>query len=81
MLVGMVQLQTGKMRVTEFVDERSKHLSDIAAQAKEEYDKIAQDAMRNLDEAGSKVPNIFFWQFLEFNVPIFLGQVVSLGYS
>lgn len=60
MLVGMVQLQTGKMRVTEFVDERSKHLSDIAAQAKEEYDKIAQDAMRNLDEAGSKVPDIFF---------------------
>lgn len=56
----MVQLQTGKMRVTEFVDERSKHLSDIAAQAKEEYDKIAQDAMRNLDEAGSKVPDIFF---------------------
>lgn len=60
MLVGMVRLQTGKMRVTEFVDERSKHLSDIAAQAKEEYDKIAQDAMRNLDEAGSKVPNISF---------------------
>ena len=59
------------MRVTEFVDERSKHLSDIAAQAKEEYDKIAQDAMRNLDEAGSKVPNIFFWQFCWYSMALF----------
>lgn len=55
MLVGMVRLQAGKMRVTEFVDERSKLLSDIADQAKEEYDKIAQDAMGKMDEASSKV--------------------------
>ncbi|XP_024375948.1 uncharacterized protein [Physcomitrium patens] len=55
MLVGMVRLQAGKMRVTEFVDERSKLLSDIADQAKEEYDKIAQDAMGKMDEASSKI--------------------------
>jgi TolB-like protein len=55
MLVGMVRLQAGKMRVSEFVDDRSKMLSDIADQAKEEYDKIAQDAMRTMDEASSKV--------------------------
>jgi len=56
-LVGMVRLQAGKLRVSEFVDERSKLLSEIADQAKEEYDKIAQDAMRTMDEAGSKVPS------------------------
>lgn len=54
-LVGMVRLQAGKMRVSEFVDDRSKMLSDIADQAKEEYDKIAQDAMRTMDEASSKI--------------------------
>lgn len=54
-LVGMVRLQASKMRVSEFVDDRSKMLSDIADQAKEEYDKIAQDAMRTMDEASSKV--------------------------
>lgn len=54
-LVGMVRLQAGKLRVTEFVDERSKLLTDIADQAKEEYDKIAEDAMRSMDEASSKV--------------------------
>lgn len=56
-LVGMVRLQTGKLRVSEFVDERSKLLSEIADQAKEEYDRIAQDAMRSMDEASSKVPH------------------------
>lgn len=56
MLVGMVRLQAGKLRVSEFVEDRSKMLSDIADQAKEEYDKIAEDAMRTMDEASSKVP-------------------------
>ncbi|KAG0576740.1 hypothetical protein KC19_5G104300 [Ceratodon purpureus] len=55
MLVGMVRLQAGKLRVSEFVEDRSKMLSDIADQAKEEYDKIAQDAMRTMDEASSKI--------------------------
>ena len=55
LLVGIVRLQTGKFRVNELVDERSKLLSDIAKQAKDEYDKIAQDAMRTMDEASSKV--------------------------
>lgn len=51
-----MRLQAGKLRVSEFVEDRSKMLSDIADQAKEEYDKIAEDAMRTMDEASSKVP-------------------------
>ena len=56
-----MRLQAGKMRVSEFVEDRSKMLSDIADQAKEEYDKIAQEAMRTMDEASSKVPIIFLF--------------------
>ncbi len=54
-LVGIVRLQADQAKVTEFVDERAKLLSDIAEQAKEEYDKIAEEAMRTMDEARSKV--------------------------
>lgn len=54
-LVKMLRLQTGKMRVRDFVDERSSYLTDIAEQAKAEGDKIAEDTLRSIDEAGSKV--------------------------
>lgn len=64
LLVGIVRLQTGKLRVNELVDERSKLLSDIAKQAKDEYDKIAEDAMRTMDEASSKVTHHFLHHFL-----------------
>eukprot|EP00246_Nothoceros_aenigmaticus_P009899 TRINITY_DN2592_c0_g1_i3.p1 TRINITY_DN2592_c0_g1~~TRINITY_DN2592_c0_g1_i3.p1 ORF type:complete len:302 (-),score=65.67 TRINITY_DN2592_c0_g1_i3:488-1393(-) len=54
-LVKMLRLQTGKMRVRDFVDERSSYLSNIAEQAKAEGDKIAEDILRGIEEAGSKV--------------------------
>ncbi|BFI30827.1 hypothetical protein MPTK2_3g15860 [Marchantia polymorpha subsp. ruderalis] len=55
MLVEIVRLETGKVRVNEFVEEQAKHLADIAETANEEYARIAEEARRSMDAAGSKV--------------------------
>ncbi|CAM6128248.1 unnamed protein product [Calypogeia fissa] len=55
LLVDLLRLETGKARVNEFVEDRSKFLTEIAQQANEEFDRIAEEAKKGMDEAGSKV--------------------------
>eukprot|EP00850_Spirogloea_muscicola_P015378 SM000117S25498 [mRNA] locus=s117:161705:163125:- [translate_table: standard] len=54
-LVEMIRLQSGKLRVSDFVDEQSKALADIAEGAGAEYERIRGEALRGMDEAGSRV--------------------------
>ncbi|KAJ7205327.1 hypothetical protein O6H91_Y485900 [Diphasiastrum complanatum] len=60
MLVNMVRLQAGEVQVNKFIDDRAKLLTDIAEGAKTEYGRIAEDAKRSIDEAGSKDRSIKF---------------------
>ncbi|KAL2644704.1 hypothetical protein R1flu_012291 [Riccia fluitans] len=55
MLVEMVQIQIGKTRVNDFVDERSEYMKMIAEESQREYNRIAMRTMKNLDATGSKV--------------------------
>lgn len=53
-LVDIIRLETGKVRVSDYIQEQSKLLSDIAEQAIVESDRIAADALKNFDEASAK---------------------------
>ncbi|XP_073386516.1 uncharacterized protein [Physcomitrium patens] len=55
MLVEMLQIQIGKSRVSDFVDERSRHMRTIARDTYDQYDRIAYRTMKGLDASGSRV--------------------------
>lgn len=55
MLVEMVQIQMGNTRMSEFVDERSQIMRNIAQDTYDQYDRIAYRAMKGLDATGSRV--------------------------
>ena len=46
MLVEMVQIQIGKSRMSDFVDERSQHMRNIAHDTFDQYDRIAYRTMK-----------------------------------
>ena len=54
-------LQTSKVRLTDFLDERSDYLTKFAEEANAEFDKVGEDAMKDLDEASSRV----LYQFIK----------------
>jgi hypothetical protein len=58
MLVEMVQIQIGKSRMTDFVDERSQHMRNIAQDTFDQHDRIAYRTMKGLDATGSRVSNL-----------------------
>ncbi|GJP51790.1 hypothetical protein CLOM_g10929 [Closterium sp. NIES-68] len=55
LLADLVQLQSDKVRVESFVEERSQLLTGIAESASAEYARIAEEAKRSMEEASSKV--------------------------
>ncbi|KAG0568951.1 hypothetical protein KC19_6G054500 [Ceratodon purpureus] len=55
MLVEMLQIQIGKTCMSEFVDERSQHMRNIAQDTFDQYDRIAYRTMKGLDATGSRV--------------------------
>mgnify|MGYP000329521110 FL=1 len=65
-LVDMVRIQVGKVRMIEFVDERSQYLRNIADEATFEYDQIAYRTMKGLDATGSRVRDLLLQIFLGF---------------
>jgi len=48
-------LQTQKVRLTNYIDERSAYLAKFGEEAKAEFDKIGEDALQGLDEASARV--------------------------
>lgn len=53
-LVQIVRLQTDKVRVSQFLDQKSQHLTYVAQQAMAEYDRISQHARTSIDQASAK---------------------------
>lgn len=58
LLARIAMLQAQKVRLTDYLDERSAYLTQFAEEANAEFDKIGEDALRGLDEAGSRVCSI-----------------------
>ncbi|XP_030441814.1 uncharacterized protein LOC115663996 [Syzygium oleosum] len=48
----MAMFQAQKVRLTDYLDERSAYLTQFGEEAGDEFDKIGEDALRGLDEAG-----------------------------
>ncbi|KAL8544431.1 hypothetical protein ACS0TY_004835 [Phlomoides rotata] len=48
-------LQTQKVRLTDYLDERSEYLTQFAEEANAEIDQIGENALKELDEAGARV--------------------------
>ncbi|KAJ8570741.1 hypothetical protein K7X08_037713 [Anisodus acutangulus] len=44
----------GKIRLTEYLDERSAYLTQFAEEANTEMDQIGENALKELDEAGAR---------------------------
>ncbi|KGN54356.1 uncharacterized protein LOC101218084 [Cucumis sativus] len=54
-LARIAQLQTQKLRLTGFLDEKSADLTQFAEEADAEFEKIGEDALRGLDEASARI--------------------------
>lgn len=55
LLARIAMLQAQKVRLTDYLDERSAYLTQFAEEANAEFDKIGEDALKGLDEASSRV--------------------------
>ncbi|RDY10609.1 hypothetical protein CR513_04835 [Mucuna pruriens] len=66
LLAQIAMLQTQKVRLTDFLDERSAYLSQFGEEARAEFDKIGEDALQGLDEAGARITANIESQMLEF---------------
>jgi hypothetical protein len=54
-LAKIAMLQTQKVRITNFLDERSAYLTKFTKDADSEFDMIGQNAMKELDQIGDQV--------------------------
>lgn len=57
LLARIAMLQTQKVRLTDYLDERSDYLTQFAEEANAEIDLIGENALKELDEASARVCN------------------------
>ncbi|XP_057984085.1 uncharacterized protein LOC131168571 [Malania oleifera] len=55
LLASIAMLQAQKVRVADYLDERSAHLTQFAEEANAEFDEIEENAQKGLDEAGARI--------------------------
>ncbi|KAL3536490.1 hypothetical protein ACH5RR_004951 [Cinchona calisaya] len=55
LLARIAMLQAQKLRLTDYLDERSAFLTQFAEEASAEIDQIGENALKELDEAGSRI--------------------------
>ncbi|KAK3031378.1 hypothetical protein RJ639_036086 [Escallonia herrerae] len=55
LLARIAMLQTQKVRLTDYLDERSTYLTQFAEEANAEFDQIGEDALKELDEASTRI--------------------------
>lgn len=55
LLAQIAMLQTQKVRLTDYLDERSAYLTQFAEEANAEIDKVGEDALKGLEEASERV--------------------------
>ncbi|KAJ1411286.1 hypothetical protein SESBI_21329 [Sesbania bispinosa] len=66
LLAQMAILQTQKVRLTDYLDERSAYLAQFGEETKAEFDKIGEDALKGLDEASDRITANIESQMLAF---------------
>ncbi|XP_058734474.1 uncharacterized protein LOC131606229 [Vicia villosa] len=66
LLAQIAMIQTQKVRLTDFLDERSEYLTQFGEEAKAEIDKIGEDALQGLDEASDRITANIESQMLAF---------------
>ena len=55
MLIDMIRVQSDRVRVSELVEDKTRLLNGIMEGAKEEYQRIAEETLKNMDMAGNRV--------------------------
>ncbi|KAK7836783.1 uncharacterized protein LOC112033581 [Quercus suber] len=55
LLARIAMLQAQKVRLTDYLDERSAYLAEFGEETNAEFDKIGEDALKGLDEASSRI--------------------------
>ncbi|GLT52693.1 hypothetical protein SLA2020_260170 [Shorea laevis] len=55
LLAAIAMLQTQKVRLTEYLDERASYLTQFAEEAGAEFDQVGEDAFREIQEAGDSI--------------------------
>ncbi|XP_058099588.1 uncharacterized protein LOC131243948 [Magnolia sinica] len=55
LLAKIAMLQTQKVRLTDYLDERSAYLTQFAEDANAEFDAIGEDALKGLDDAEARI--------------------------
>ncbi|WJX48976.1 hypothetical protein P8452_35470 [Trifolium repens] len=55
LLAQLAMLETEKLRLTDYLDERSEYLTQFGEEAKAELDKIGEDALKGLDESSDRI--------------------------
>ncbi|KAH1241997.1 hypothetical protein GLYMA_07G145800v4 [Glycine max] len=66
LLAQIAMLQTQKVRLMDYFDERSEYLTQFGEEAKAEFDKIGEDALQGLDEASARITANIESQMVEF---------------
>ncbi|KAI9116177.1 hypothetical protein K1719_013107 [Acacia pycnantha] len=66
LLARIAQLQTQKVRLTDYLDERSDYLTKFGEEAIAELDKVGEDALKGLDEASERITANIEGQMVEF---------------
>ncbi|MBA0577800.1 uncharacterized protein LOC105786535 [Gossypium raimondii] len=55
LLAQIAMLQAQKVRLTDYLDERSAYLTQFAEEANAEFDKVGEDALKGLEEASERI--------------------------
>ncbi|KAM1353173.1 hypothetical protein TB2_032392 [Malus domestica] len=55
LLVRIAMLQAQKVRLADYLDERSEYLTKFGEEATAEFDKIGEDALKDLDAASDRI--------------------------
>ncbi|XP_031478435.1 uncharacterized protein LOC116249323 [Nymphaea colorata] len=55
LLAKMAMIEAQKVRLTNFLDERSAYLTQFAEEANVEFDAIAEETLKGLDEASARI--------------------------
>ncbi|MED6209459.1 hypothetical protein PIB30_054821 [Stylosanthes scabra] len=59
-------LEAQKIRLTDYLDERSEYLTQFSKEAIAEFEKIGEEALKGLDEADARITANIESQMLEF---------------
>ncbi|XP_065853235.1 uncharacterized protein [Euphorbia lathyris] len=74
LLARIAMLQTQKVRLTDYIDERSDFLTQFAEEATVEFDKIGEDALKDLDEASARIMENIEGQMQAFEESVDLSR-------